>query len=356
VDYTGPVSLIGPMIKEFYEKASAHYPWIKNQIHIRWIFDACLESFDIKAATQFMDELASDLKENPVIYDESHNLLDDLIEYQKTMNQYYLPLALHNAIDRYKEWEHRTFGAGMGAKEQTIFELMELYKLQELPQVVRYYLFRETYFRKAGHKLLAIFDQLIDNMRLSPLSSPLQMTELSDLQSMMKNPEDKSIFSKMVFPKIQKEQKLDILKIKADSKEQIIIRSKLKDKNGEEFNFREPLEPSEIGQLYQLFYKEDFPIIISKMDRYFVVSDQNDRVIGGLCYKMLEDNTVVLDGSVLSSPLQGRGIGSAMVEDFFTRMASIGVKVIKAHFLLGNYYLKNKFQADKKWGAFVKYL
>ncbi len=182
------------------------------------------------------------------------------------------------------------------------------------------------------------------------------MTELSDLQGLMKNPEDKTIFSKMVFPKIREEQSLDILKINADSNEQIIIRSKLKDKTGEEFDFREPLEPGEVGQLYQLFYKENYPINISKMDRHFVISDKNERIVGGLCYKILEDKTIVLDGSVLNSPLQGRGIGSAMVEDFFTRMASMGVKVIKAHFLLGNYYLKNKFQADKRWGAFVKYL
>jgi predicted GNAT family acetyltransferase len=193
-------------------------------------------------------------------------------------------------------------------------------------------------------------------MSLSPGNPPLQLVELSDLQALMKSPEDKTIFSKMVFPKIREQQKLDILKIKTDSKEQIIIRSKLKDKTGEEFNFREPLEPAEIGQLYQLFYKEDFPITISKMDKHFIVSDVNDRIVGGLCYKVLEDQTVVLDGSVISSPLQGRGIGSAMVDDFFIRMASIGIKVIKAHFLLGNYYLKNKFQADKKWGAFVKYL
>jgi hypothetical protein len=356
LEYSGPISIISPMVKEFYEKTSAHYPWIKNQIQIRWIFDACLEAFDPQTASNFLDKLELELNNEPIVYNESHKLLDDLVDYKKTTRLYYLPLALHNAIDRYKEWEIRTFGASAGAKEQTIIELMELYKLQDFPQVIRFILFRQTYFRKAGNQLLTLFDQLIDKMRLAPNNSALQMTELSDLQGLMKNPEDKTIFSKMVFPKIKEEQKLDILKINTDSNEHVIIRSKLKDKKGEEFNFREPLEPGEVGQLYQLFYKEDYPITISKLDRHFVVSDQNDRIIGGLCYKILEDNTVVLDGSVLSSPHQGRGIGSAMVEDFFTRMASIGIKMIKAHFLLGNYYLKNKFHADKKWGAFVKYL
>lgn len=355
-DYDGPYTIIQSIVKEFYEKTEAHYPWIKGQIKISWIFDAFLESFDLKLVNSLFEKLAEDLNLKPIYYDEKRNLLDDLKEYQSKMQHYYLPQAVYNAIDRYKEWETRTYGASISAREQTIFELYELYKLQDLPHVVRYYLFRETYFRKSSHKLLAVFDSLIEKMRLSPNASPMQMIELSDLQNLLKTEEDKIIFSKMVFPKIQKEQSLDILKIKGDSKEQIIIKSKLKDKNGEEFEFREPLEPGEVGQLYQLFYKENYPINISKMDRHFVICDKNDRIVGGLCYKILEDKTVVLDGSVISSPIQGRGIGSAMVQDFFTRMASIGIKIIKAHFLLGNYYLKNRFQIDKKWGAFVKYL
>ena len=38
-------------------------------------------------------------------------------------------------------------------------------------------------------------------------------------------------------------------------KQYLPIKKLEKDKNGEVFIFREPLEPSEVGQLYQLFYK-----------------------------------------------------------------------------------------------------
>jgi len=119
---------------------------------------------------------------------------------------------------------------------------------------------------------------------------------------------------------------------------------------------REPVEPTEVGQLYQLFFEENYPKNISKNDKHYVVTDSNNRVIGGLCYKILEDNIVLLDGSAITSPLQGKGIGSAMIEDFFTRMQSMGVNIIKAHFLFGNYYLKHNFKVDQKWGALVKYL
>ena len=92
------------------------------------------------------------------------------------------------------------------------------------------------------------------------------------------------------------------------------------------------------------------------MDKHFVVTDPNDRVIGGLCYKMLEDKTVLLDGTAITSSLQNRGIGSEMIEDFFARMDSLGMKLVKAHFLFGNYYLKHNFKVDKNWGALVRYI
>jgi len=355
-DYQNTLSLVEPMVKEFYDKTAAHYPWVKKQLKLEWIFDACFEAFKKEDAVEFLFELQKDLEKIPVFYEGDQSLLDELQKYLLWTDKLYLPLALFNAIDRYAEWENRTPTASAAAKEQTIFELFELYKLNQYPQVVRYYLFRETYFKNANNNIKVIFDELLQKMRENSAILPMQFIELSDLQGLMLVQDDKLIFSKMVFPKKQEEQKLDILKVKADKTEQIIVRSQLTDKYGEVYNFREPLEPSEVGQLYQLFYRVHYPKTISKMDKHFVVTDENDRVIGGLCYKELEDNVVLLDGSAITSSLQGRGIGSAMVEDFFTRMASTGVQVVKAHFLLGNYYLKHNFQVDKKWGALVRYL
>ena len=356
-EFDSTISMVSPMIQNFYCKVGAHYPWVKKHLKIRWIFDAAYEAFEYSEAVKFFNDLKQDMEENPVIYEEDKNLLDDLNTFiDKMSKSYYLPLALLNAVDRYLDWEEITPNASAGAKEQTIFELIELYKLQKYPDIVRYYLFRKTYFTQSDSKIKEVFDDLLRRMAKNFKIQPMQLIELSDLQSLMINQDDKAIFSKMVFPKIKQEQKLDILKIKAAKKEQVIVRSSLVDKEGNEYNFREPLEPAEVAKLYQLFYQVNYPKAISKMDKHFVVTDDNDLVIGGLCYKLLEDNVVLLDGSAITTSLQGKGIGSAMVEDFFTRMASKGIKVVKAHFLLGNYYLKHNFKVDKKWGALVRYL
>ena len=92
------------------------------------------------------------------------------------------------------------------------------------------------------------------------------------------------------------------------------------------------------------------------MDKHYIVIDANEQVIAGLCYKLLDNNIALIDGMAVTTPLHGRGLGSALMSDFFTRMKSQGIQLIKAHFLFGNYYLKHNFKIDKKWGALVREL
>ncbi len=75
-----------------------------------------------------------------------------------------------------------------------------------------------------------------------------------------------------------------------------------------------------------------------------------------MVWKLYTFGHLLLDGAAVTTPLKGRGIGSATIEDFSARMAELDVKVIKAHFLHGSFYLKLKFKVDKKWGALVKFL
>jgi len=42
--YTSPLSLVRPMVFNFYQKTLAHFPWCKKQLKPEWIFDACMEA------------------------------------------------------------------------------------------------------------------------------------------------------------------------------------------------------------------------------------------------------------------------------------------------------------------------
>lgn len=308
-------------------------------------------------AKVFLETLKKDLEQKPVYYFDNGNLAVDLEKYlANNLKKYYLPLALYSAIDQYSDWYKMNPLTTYAAKEQTIFELLELYRLHEYPEFVRYYFYRHTYFMDATGEVKLNFDKLLEKMIAEPQVLPIQLLELSALQSVITSADDKNVFSRMVFPRLMSEQKIDFMKVGERLKEHVIVKFMLTDKTGIKYTQRDPVEPREVGQLYQLFFRENYPKEISDTDHHYIVTDENEKIIGGMTWRNLDNNNVLLDGIVVTSSLQGKGIASGMIENFFTSMAGKGVKLVKAHFLLGNYYLKHYFEVDKKWGALVKRL
>jgi GNAT superfamily N-acetyltransferase len=137
---------------------------------------------------------------------------------------------------------------------------------------------------------------------------------------------------------------------------QVTVRTHFADPRGEIYDLREPVEPEEIGQLYRLFFQERFPKTVSEMDRYLIVADAADRVIGGLCYRMENPETAHLDGVVVNASVTGRGIATALLEDFATRMASRGVKVLRTGFIMRRFCERRGFRLDRRWGGLVRLL
>ncbi len=355
--YKNTISLVGPILQDFYCKTAAVYPWCSKQMEIAWIFDACIEALGREEAMAFLENLRKDIELKPVYYFDNGNLADDLAKYlANSKKRYYLPLALYSAIDQYTEWYRMNPMTTSAAKEQTLFELLELYKLHGYPDLVRYHFYRYSYFTDASADVRLNFDKLLEKMMAEPQLLPVQLVELSALQSVITGAEDKNIFSRMVFPRLMSDQKIDFMKVGERLKEHLVVKFLLTDKSGTKYTQRDPVEPREIGQLYQLFFRENYPKDITDADHHYIVTDENEKIIAGMTWRNLENNNVLLDGVVVTSSLQGRGIASGMIENFFTSMAARGIKVVKAHFLFGNYYLKHYFEVDKKWGALVKRL
>ena len=350
-------TLISAIYSNFYQKTEAHYPSLKRYLKTTWLFHAIVEIFGKDEALlfihKFIDEIQNQSKKTKL----DVFLLCEAQNYIKiSAKKHYLPLALFNAIDKYKDWEKRNSYATTFAKLQTIDELYELYKLNRYPEIVRYRFYRETYFADANKKIKDIFDKILQRMIDEPEVLAFQLTELSDLQAELTTEAEKTVFNKLLFPDIKEKAKINVKKVGDKKNEHIVIYSKIYDKFNVEYTMREPVDAADIGEIYKLFFKENYPKEISAMDKHYVVTNANEQVIAGLCYKELEDNIVLIDGMAVTASLQGKGIGSAMMNDFFSRMKAKGFKFVKAHFLFGNYYLKHNFVIDKKWGALVREL
>ncbi len=355
--YKNTLSLVMPMLQDYYSKISSLYPMCKSQLEVTWIFDACIEALGQEEARLFLEQLQRDLKSKSLICFDCSDLSTHLDRYLSvTIKKYYLPVALYSAIDQYQDWYKINPLTTAAAKEQTLIELMELYRLQQYAELARYFFYRNTYFADSAGEILSTFDLLLAKMQDNPEGLAIQLIELSDLQSVIRDADDRNIFSRMVFPRLQGEQSIDFMKIGENRKEHLVVRFTITDKSGTRYILREPIEARETGQLYQLFFRENYPKEISDHDHQYVLTDENEKIVGGITFRQIEDHNILLDGIVVTSSLQGKGIASGMIENFFASMAARGAEFVKAHFLFGNYYLKHFFEVDKKWGALIKSL
>ncbi len=354
-EYRSPLSIIEPMVQNFYFKTVAHYPWSREHIEDSWIFEACLEALGNEKGREFLQALSDDLEKKPL-----NGLRGPL---QKNVKQFmdqtqkvpYQPIALYNAVERYSQWDAVNPSATSDAREQMTMGLYHLYRLDRFPETIRYSLFRHTYFRHASKAILDAFGVLLSKMMESPTVPAIHRPELSDLQAVIADSKDRAVFSRMIFPRLAGRQTVEIKKIGAEGKK-VVIQSDIRDMQGETYSFREPIEPFEIGQLYRLFFEENFPGTISEQNRYLIAMDKQEKIIGGITYRLPEEKVAQLEGIVVSNPNTKRGIGSAMMEDFCNRLASQGIAMIKTQFYLQEFFLNLGFHVDKRWGALVRFL
>lgn len=354
--YEGPLSLFRPIWRNMYQHTISHYPWSRSYLKREWVFESFVEALGVDGALAWLRELQQEIaaKGDPGLGADFPRALADFIRSLET--RYFLPLQLKGAIARFEEWEKVNTQATLRARLEIIEELTRLYHLNRLPEIARYTLFRNTYFRLAELHFLDIFDRLLTRMFRHPKQRAVQMVELSDLGAAIGDPDDRIAFNRMVFPHRERGASMEIQTVGDPERSLVIVRSSIRDHQGRRYMVGQPSTPAEVGQLYSLFLQSGFPKSISETDRYFVVTDDAEQIIGGVVYRILEDKVVFLDGIVVTKALSERGIAGAVLDDFVTRMTSRRYKMIKTHFFLRRFYQQHGFHLDNRWGGLVRFL
>ena len=350
------LSLVKPMIHNFFEKTWAFYPETRRLVKISWLFDAFVDELGMQEAAEFLEDLKRDLSKELLDIDDVDLPAEVDTYLTRLHSRYYMPMPLRNAIARYREWTRINPTATSEAKEQSVIDLVRLYQLERYPEIARYHLYRNTYFADSVAATRDAFDRLLKKLFDLPQTPALQLIELSDLQATIAEQGDRTVFSNMIFPKASQTRQLEVMAVGEHEEKHVIVRSTLTDKNGEQYLVREPLEPAEIGQLYRLFFAVAYPKTVSEGDQLLVVVDSQEQIIGGLCYRGEGKGVVYLDGSVITTTLQGLGLGTALLEDFYVRMANEGMRVIKTHFFLRRFLSVRGYTVDSKWGALVRFI
>jgi ribosomal protein S18 acetylase RimI-like enzyme len=346
------------MLKNFYLPTASYYPGIRGLLDIAWLFDACVESLGVEKGREFLGELRECLKTEDVPeLGPDWRVSETLKAYLKRLEaEYRPPLPLQNAISRFREWEATNPKATPKAREQVILDLFRLYGIEAFGNLGRYTLYRKTYFAKASEDAKAAFDRLLKGMFANPDIRPTNMVELSDLQAGLSEEADRMVFSRLVFPAGRSARPVDVRAIGEKERGHVVVTSHVRDRSGEAYTVREPVEPAEIGRLFRLYLESGMPLSLDDPAQYLLAIDGEDRIVGGICYKLLDDTSSHMDGVVISSGLRGNGLGGELLEEFALRMQAQGVRAINTHFISRPFLRAHGFVVDEEWGGLVRFL
>lgn len=354
-EYDGPLSLIRPMIKNFYQQTAMHYPWAGQVLNLNWIFDAAIEGLGPEGGRRFLHTLKDEINgENLASERKLASRLHAFLE--KLDQQYHVPLALRYAIERYKEWCDVNPRATPEARSDLIDTLYDLYRLNRFGEIARYHMYRHTYFSDAAKDVGSAFDYLLGVLHEKPELPAISQPALSELQATLRERDDRQVFGQLVFPRAQTPTDLEVLAMGDRNIKQVVVKSQVTARDGTHYYVREATEPSEIGQLYRLFLRQRYQKVVSEQDEFLVVINEMDQLVGGVCYKVESDRVVYLDGLVIAGQLQSNDLGSQLLEDFCMRMSNAGFEVVRTHYYRRNFYLHRSFKTDKRWGGLVRFL
>ena len=351
--YEGPLSLVRPLVYNFYRQTSSHQPWCKRYLDPCWIFEACLEATGEAQTRRFLAELREQLRLEPVRV--LGKRLSAVAEHflERLDRTYLPPLALRSAIERYREWARLVPHATRRARQQFVEELMVVYGLERHSELASFHLYRGTYFVEASPSVQSAFDQLLDAMFRQPWQHATSMVELSELQDAIDDPEDRSAFVQMAFPHGRPEQRLELITV-GSSEKQIVIQSQIQDRDGRTYKVREPIDASEVGRLYRWYAQTGLPKTITGNSQFLVLLDTRDEIVGGLVFESESATIANLRGIVVRRELKGRGLNSMLLEDFCHRMAGRGVQVVRTFFFAHTFYARHGFHVDPRWGGLIR--
>ncbi|HQR68491.1 MAG TPA: GNAT family N-acetyltransferase, partial [Thermoanaerobaculia bacterium] len=351
--YDGSWSLVGPMVRNFFEETFALYPRSRPVLHRSWIADACVEALGTEAARVFLDELLGDLgREVPGGL--AHTLADELsAERERLEVAFHPPLALLCAVERFEAWETLEPDAPLPAREAMARGLEGVYRLNRFPDIVRYQLHRQTTFARTNALARQAFDALLLAMLHRPHVWPVEMVELADVQAALESPEERLAFGRLVFPGAASDQGVGLAAV-GEGARHLVATTHIADRNGSRYTVRNPLDPAELGRLVQLLVKSGVPRAYSEGRRLLVALDEQERVVAGVAYSLLEGAAAQLEGVVVTAALRGRGLSTALLDDLCARLRGLGVEVLTRHIAFRDVPLGRAFHYDRRWRCLVR--
>lgn len=339
------------------EPVEARYPDLSGLVGSETLFAAIVDVFGEGEGEALLAGLAADAEFARLFPEEGERLEAFRVRLREGR---YLPRRLAAAIRRYHRWEAANPGATPPAAARMLRDLWDSYGLRELeasrPET-RLRLFRETVFAGAIGSLGETLDHLAASARAGYPMVETLLREMSELVRRSRlSEEDVYFLARLTYGHLRPEETADFALVERDGTKVSDLVVTHRDSGGRYFRVRHAGHPREVWALNRLFDGSGVRVRFRPGHQFLVAVDENARVLGGLVYQAAEGDEVHMEKIVVAPSHRRQGISEQLMEDFFRRMQSRGVRAVTTGFFRPQYFRRFRFRVDREHAGLVRIL
>jgi long-subunit acyl-CoA synthetase (AMP-forming)/GNAT superfamily N-acetyltransferase len=274
----------------------------------------------------------------------------------------FMPTRVRIAARRYRRWVQLNPRATLEARATTLDQIGDAYGLGELDTQrpgSRLQLFRHTVFRGSDEEFTRQFDDIIAKILRGESDRAQWHREVAMLKETFSPTVTEEFFlARMLYPHVDPRAKAVLVReedARGGFETGIVVEQR--DRTGRPFRIHRPANPHEISSLTRIFRNANLRRLPSPdRDELLIVTEEPDRVVGGIIYTRISETYVRLDWVVVSHHRRGRGIGRALVTEFLERLRAQGVQVVSTGFFRPAFFARFGFGVDPRYAGIVRIL
>jgi len=270
----------------------------------------------------------------------------------------FTPQRVYFACQRYARWMAVNPGATLEARGQMLQQLWETYRLEEVEASypdTRIRFFRQTVFLDARDDLARELDRLMALARQSRMDTQEMSEQLAAVRGTIKPTAEEDWFlARLTFRHLRPTDEASLVSLSSGTTRTTDVEVTVYDAEGARYRIRGPVSPREVAKLLTLFHQANLSVTFTPEHEYLVVIDDDDQVVGGLYYGGVARDRAYLEKIVVARKHRRKGISDGLMNEFFRRLKSRGVRSVVTGYFRPEYLHRFGFKTEPSYSGLVR--
>jgi len=362
-----PINTLGQyfldLFTEYIINTEKRYPGLKHMSDWEVIFTATIQALKVKKGRSVLEQLQKELTNRKIR--KKFELVgcdqNRIKEYLNDLDQFgVLTKPVVFASLRYERWLDLNKKATIKARASILQELYQDYELdkmlEEYPET-RVRFFMMTCFKNMNQELTNAFQKIIQELRkgnLSPYNIHERIQEIKT--NLLLDNNEKFFLARMLFPHVDAADYVELVSTNHGDEDSLNLVYQTEGKDGQIYKIRPPFFPKEIARFHSLLSDSLLTGTFTRYHEFLLIFNTRNRLAGGLYWKNVDSDRVHLEWVAVAENYRGVSLSKRLLDDYYERMRQQGIRIITVGFYLENFFFKQGFEIDKRYGGLVKTL